>query len=484
MNKGTGLSYVLERLFSDIQARASREFGVQNPEIRRPPKGQEATYAVPCFPYAKKKGKNPFELAQEVAKRWNQNTGDLIAGFEAVKGYVNVIADQKALLAGILADLVGTKESYGRHPKKERTVVVDYCSPNIAKPLHAGHLRSTIIGQALINILKEGGYGVVGINFLSDWGTQFGKLLYAYNRWGKEEEFAKAPIRHLVDIYVRFHEELKRNPGLDDEARETFKRLEQGAGEERRLWTRLRQASLASFEKTVARLGVKFDHNWYESDFEKAAHELIDRLLEQGIAERSEGAVIIKTSDDEDKPPLVARKSDGTTLYASRDLASAVERIEKWNPSKLLYVVATEQNLHFTNLAMALDRMGYTDICKHVRFGMVSLPEGKISTREGRVVYLDELLDEAERRAEEIVTGKNPDMPRGKRAEVARKIGIGSVIYADLSQDRIKDITFDWSKMLAFEGNSAPYLQYAAVRCAKILEKARHEERNPLKQMT
>lgn len=479
------MNYVLDRIYKEAEKLATKEFADTHPEIRRPPAESEAVYAVPCFRYAKTLGKTPVELAAELAARWSGEISDdsLIERFEAQRGYINVFAKHSLLLEGILTDIAKAGECYGAHPDKGSTVVVDYCSPNIAKPLTVGHLRSTIIGHALINILEANGFKVVGINFLSDWGTQFGKLLYAFGQWGDESVFEKEPIKHLVDLYVRFHKEAESNPGLEDEARAAFQRLEKGGNTERELWLRFRKASLVDFEKTVARLGVHFDNNWYESEFEAKAHDLIDKLLGEGIADYSEGAVIIRTGEDDSVPPLVARKSDGTTLYASRDLASALERIGRWKPSKLLYVVATEQNLHFANLAKALERLGYANLLEHVRFGMVSLPSGKISTREGRVVYLDELLDEAERRAGEIIREKNPEMAEKKRKEVARGVGIGAVIYADLSQDRIKDIVFDWSKMLAFDGNSAPYLQYAAVRCAKILEKAEPCEREPLKDL-
>jgi len=463
-------------------------------KIQSAPKGSGAVYAFPCFQYAKSIGRNPIETAEELAKEFNEKLNSdlhkkefphsIIDRFEALKGYLNVFAKEKALLARILKDLKDYGEDYGHYPKLNKTMVVDYCSPNIAKPLSVGHLRSTIIGQALVNILRTRGYDVEGINFLSDWGTQFGKLLYAFQQWGDEEQFEKEPIEHLLELYVGFHRQLKENPELEDEGRKTFKRLEQGSQPERKLWQRFREASLESFQETVARLGVHFEHNWFESDFEGKARQLADKLLEQGVAERSEGAVIIRTFEEEDKPPLLLRKSDGTTLYASRDLASALERIEDFEPvEKLIYVVGSEQTLHFANLAKALERIGYPNILEHVRFGMVSLPSGKISTREGRVVYLDDLLDEAVKRAARIIKEKNPDMPEDARAEVAKKVGIGAVIYADLSQDRIKDITFDWQKMLAFDGNSAPYLQYAAVRCAKILVKAEPGDRRHLKEL-
>jgi len=497
------LNYVLDRIYADVESLAATEFGQPNPEVRRPPKGSEAIYAVPCFQYAKEKNTNPIKLADGLSAKWNQGlqADSLIERFEPARGYLNVFAKEKALLARILKDLKDYGEEYGSYPEINKTMVVDYCSPNIAKPLSVGHLRSTIIGQALINILRARGYKVVGINFLGDWGTQFGKLLYAFEQWGNEKKLEDEPIQHLLELYVRFHKEAKENPDLEDEGRAAFKRLQQGGKKERALWQRFRESSLAAFEKTVARLGVKFDHNWFESEFEGKADELVDELLVKGIAEESEGAIIIRfkplwpaesPEPPPAQPPLVIRKSDGTTLYPTRDLASAVERIERFQPvHRLLYAVASEQTLYFTQLWNALEEMrkkgffkhakiNQPGILEHVRFGMVSLPTGKISTREGRIVYLDELLDEAERRAAQIIKEKNPDMPDARRSEVARKVGIGAVIYADLSQDRIKDITFEWSKMLSFDGNSAPYLQYAAVRCAKILEKAKSEDRERL----
>ncbi len=497
----TQTSYVLDELRNEAEypAYASGKSGLL--KIQDAPKESEAIYAFPCFQYAKSLDKNPTQVAEELAQEWNKMRQSkewpqewfptsVLDHFEASRGYVNVFVDQKTLLARILKDLLDYGEKYGSYPKLNKTMVVDYCSPNIAKPLSVGHLRSTIIGQALINILRVRGYRVVGINFMGDWGTQFGKLIYAFEQWGDEKKLESNPIQHLLELYVRFHKEAKENPALEDDARAAFKRLQQGGEKERALWQRFRESSLEAFEKTVARLGVKFDHNWFESDFEGKADELVDELLVKGIAEESEGAIIIRfeplwpaesPEPPPAQPPLVIRKSDGTTLYPTRDLASAVERIERWQPvHKLLYVVASEQTLYFTQLWNTLEKMGYPDILRHINFGMVSLPTGKISTREGRIVYLDDLLDQAKERAAQIIKEKNPDMDEGSRSKVARQVGIGAVIYADLSQDRIKDIVFDWSKMLAFEGNSAPYLQYAAVRCAKILEKAKSEDREGL----
>jgi len=480
MNAERNKSYALDELRDEVFRLASQTEPLEaEPEVRLAPKASQAVYSVPCFLHAKRRGADPVKAAEEMARRWNRILGrgeSLIERFEASRGYVNAYADRARLLARILKDLRDYGVEYGGYPEKAETMVVDYCSPNIAKPLSVGHLRSTIIGQALINILRARGYRVVGINFLGDWGTQFGKLVYAFERWGDEKLLEEHPVRHLLELYVRFHREAEDDPKLKEEARAAFKRLEQGGEKERALWRRFREKSLAAFARTVSRLGVRFDENWFESDFEAPAHELIERLLKQGVAEESEGAIIIRedaAGTESQRPPLLVRKSDGTTLYASRDLASAVERIDRWRPvAKLIYVVASEQKLYFTQLSNALGRMGYGDILRHISFGMVSLPSGRISTRQGRIVYLDELLDEAERRAAQIINQKNPEMPPDERAEVARQVGIGAVIYADLSQDRIKDVTFDWEKMLAFDGNSAPYLQYAAVRCAKILEKS------------
>ena len=510
MNQGMIESprYILDEIRMEVEwpIHTSGKSGLR---VQDAPKGSEAIYSIPCFQYAKSIGKNPIETAGKLAKEFNEKLNSdlhkkefphsIIDRFEALKGYLNVFAKEKALLARILKDLKDYGEEYGSYPKINKTMVVDYCSPNIAKPLSVGHLRSTIIGQALINILRGRGYRVEGINFMGDWGTQFGKLIYAFEQWGNEKKLEDEPIQHLVELYVRFHKEAKENPALEDEGRAAFKRLQQGGEKERALWQRFRESSLEAFEKTVARLGVKFDHNWFESDFEGKADELVDELLAKGIAEESEGAIIFRPLWPAESPeppptqsPLVIRKSDGTTLYPTRDLASAVERIERFQPvHRLLYAVASEQTLYFSQLWNALEEMrkkgffkhakiNQPGILEHVRFGMVSLPTGKISTREGRIVYLDELLDEAERRAQEIIKEKNPEMPEDRRKEVAQQVGIGAVIYADLSQDRIKDITFEWSKMLSFDGNSAPYLQYAAVRCAKILEKAKSEDRERL----
>lgn len=507
-------SYVFDELRNEAEypAYASGKSGLL--KIQDAPKESGAIYAFPCFEYAKSLDKNPIQVAEALAQEWNKMRQSkewpqewfptsVLDRFEASRGYVNVFVDQKTLLARILKNLRDFGEDYGNYPKIDKTVVVDYCSPNIAKPLSVGHLRSTIIGQALINILKARGYKVVGINFMGDWGTQFGKLIYAFEQWGNEKKLEDEPIQHLLELYVRFHKEAKENPALEDDARAAFKRLQQGGEKERALWQRFRESSLEAFEKTVARLGVKFDHNWFESDFEGKADELVDELLAKGIAEESEGAIIIRfeplwpaesPEPPPAQPPLVIRKSDGTTLYPTRDLASALERIERFQPvHRLLYAVASEQTLYFSQLWNALEEMrkrgffkhakiNQPGILKYIPFGMVSLPTGKISTREGRIVYLDELLDEAERRAAQIIAEKNPDMPDARRAEVARQVGIGAVIYADLSQDRIKDIVFDWSKMLAFDGNSAPYLQYAAVRCARILAKASPEDRKRLEE--
>jgi len=508
----TQTSYVLDELRNEAEypAYASGKSGLL--KIQDAPKESGAIYAFPCFQYAKSLDKNPIQVAEELAQEWNKMRQSkewpqewfptsVLDHFEASRGYVNVFVDQKILLARILKDLLDYGEKYGSYPKLNKTMVVDYCSPNIAKPLSVGHLRSTIIGQALINILRARGYRVVGINFMGDWGTQFGKLIYAFEQWGDEKKLESDPIQHLLELYVRFHKEAKENPALEDDARAAFKRLQQGGEKERALWQRFRESSLEAFEKTVARLGVKFDHNWFESDFEGKADELVDELLVKGIAEESEGAIIIRfkplwpaesPEPPPAQPPLVIRKSDGTTLYPTRDLASAVERIERFQPvHRLLYAVASEQTLYFSQLWNALEEMrkrgffkhakiNQPGILKYIPFGMVSLPTGKISTREGRIVYLDDLLDQAKERAAQIIKEKNPEMPEDRRKEVAQQVGIGAVIYADLSQDRIKDITFDWSKMLSFDGNSAPYLQYAAVRCAKILEKAESEDREGL----
>src|SRR3989338_1898670 len=344
--------------------------------------------------------------------------------------------------------------------------------------MHVGHLRSTIIGDAIANIFAFLGYNVVRWNYLGDWGTQFGKLIAAYKKWGRRREVAKNPVEKLEELYIRFHKELKDNPALEDEGREEFKKLENGDKKNRKLWRWFRKESLKEFNRMYNRLGVTFSTQIGEAFYEKDLSGVINFLKEKGIAKESEGALIIEL-ERFDLPPAMVRKSDGATLYFTREIANLKYRIEEYNPKRILYVVANEQTLHFSQLFAVAKMMDFAKgknmpELAHVKFGLVRGEAGKkLSTREGTAIKLNELLDRSVKLSEETLSTRKVDLKKSEAKEVAEILGIGAVKYNDLSQNRMSDIVFDWEKMLSFEGNSAPYLQYTYARLKSILKKAR-----------
>ncbi len=405
----------------------------------------------------------------------------------AIKGYLNLTLDRPRLVSEVTADFTRDPDRYGSAGTGAgRTVVIDYSSPNIAKPFSVGHLRSTIIGQALKNILSFLGYRVIGDNHLGDWGTQFGKLLCAFSRWGSEAELVHNPTAHLLSLYVRFHDEAKADSRLGHEARDWFRRLEAGDVGVRSLWQRFVTLSTAEFGRIYDLLGVKFDSVRGESAYEDRLSGVISRALERGVARREkppaamgtgreevdpdETVVIIPLEDAGINTPLILQKSDGTSLYATREIATAEYRIERWQPERMLYVVGNEQELYFRQFGAALGKLGISVPCIHVTFGLVRLPEGRMSTREGRVVFLEDVISEAVRRAEAVIQER--DLSPDEKTRISRIVGIGAIKYADLSQSRIKEVVFDWNRMLSLDGDSAPYLQYAYTRTRSILRKS------------
>jgi len=438
-----------------------------------PPPGIGADLAVPCFPLAKLLRKSPIEIAVELqgGLRWPE--GGLIQRTEAVSGYLNFYFEPNYFCRRVLSEVIELKDRYGSSERGTgQTVVIDFSSPNIAKPMSVGHLRSTLIGDALCRLYRFQGYRTIGINHLGDWGTQFGNLIVAYREWINEEQLSRDPIRELLRLYVEFHERAAKDPGLEEKGRYEFRRLEEGDPESRRLWEKIRILSLREFEKIYSRLGIHFDEWSGESVYRDQTASLISEAGVKGAVRESEGALIIPLEDQGIETPLVLRKRDGGSLYATRDLSAALARIKSYDPVSLIYVVGAEQKLHFQQLFAALRKLGYAQVrYQHVDFGLMSLPEGKMSTRKGRVVFLDEVIEEAVSRATKILEAKNPDLSFSERKEVASKVGIGALKYNDLSQNRIKDVTFDWDKMLSFEGDSAPYLQYTYVRAQSILRK-------------
>ncbi|OYD16858.1 arginine--tRNA ligase [candidate division WOR-3 bacterium JGI_Cruoil_03_51_56] len=461
----------------------SQEISIGLDEVRDVEANIAADLAIPLFRIAKQLGKNPQELAENLANRINlDNT--LFEQIQPVHGYLNFKFNPARFSRSVIADYLRDPESYGRSlAGNGRTIVIDYSSPNIAKPFSIGHLRSTIIGQALHNILTWLGYRIIGDNHLGDWGTQFGKLLCAYELWGNDKELARDSTGYLLKLYVRFHDEAKTKPELENKAREWFKKLETGDKQAHDLWKRAVQLSTAEFQHIYELLGIKFDESLGESFYANRLKELINRALEKGVACREkplkpsgtdEKVILIPLAEYGIDTPLILEKSDGTSLYATREIATAEYRIHTWNPEKILYVVGKEQELYFKQMNAALKLLGHNTPCVHVSFGLIRLPQGRMSTREGRVILLEDVINEAIRRAKKIVADRK--IPEPEKDKVARIVGIGAIKYADLSQSRTREVVFDWDKMLALDGDSAPYLQYAHTRCRSILKKADNEK--------
>lgn len=479
MNDARPAGHELDRRRAELVELLGRQgLAVPAAEVRDVQPGADADLAVPVFRAARELKRNPAELAEELAGRL-ELSGTGFASVAALRGYLNFSLDRERFCAGVVEDYRRDPAGYGRSAAGAgRPVVIDYSSPNIAKPFSVGHLRSTIIGQALHNILGWLGWNPIGDNHLGDWGTQFGKLLCAFERWGDEAELARSSTRHLLDLYVRFHEEAKSEPGLEQEARDRFRRLETGDPAARRLWQRFVELSRAEFRRIYELLGVEIDHALGESFYEDRLAGLVERALDSGVARREvppgedsgDSVVLIPLESAGIETPLLLQKSDGTSLYATRELATAEYRIERWHPSELVYVVGNEQQLYFRQFGAALQLLGHDVPVTHVSFGLIRLPEGRMSTRAGRVILLEDVIEEAVRRARGILADR--EMTEAEKDEVARIVGIGALKYADLSQSRVKEVVFDWDRMLALDGDSAPYLQYAHTRCRSILRKA------------
>lgn len=439
-------------------------------DLETPPSAEMGDFAFPCFKLAKVMRNSPLKIAAELAEKLPAN--DLFAGIEASGPYVNFFCNRQKLAQVTLQAVLVQQEDYGKlEVGKGKTVVIDFSAPNIAKPFGIGHLRSTVIGHSLYRIYLALGYRCVGINHLGDWGTQFGKLIVSYLKWGDDTRLEEDPITYLYELYVRFHREAEAEPALDEEARFWFKKLEDGDEKARLLWQRFRELSLAEFKRIYSLLGVHFDSYQGESFYNALLADTISQVEEKGLTEISAGALIVSL-EDENMPPCLLRKQDGATLYATRDLCAAIYRYRTYEFEKMLYVVGADQTLHFQQVFSVLKRMGYpwAERCVHVPFGLIGFKEGKMSTRQGTLVFLEDVLDRATELALQIIQEKNAGLEN--KADVARQVGIGAVIFGDLSNDRVKNIEFDWEKVLDFAGETAPYVQYAHARICSILRKA------------
>ena len=437
--------------------------------IEIPPRAEMGDYAFPCFQLSKVMRKAPNAIAVELKEKLNTN------GFERIESlgpYVNFFADKGDFTKNTIEKILLEGDNYGDSNIGEgKTVCVEYSSPNIAKPFHVGHLFTTAIGHSLYKMYKKEGYNTVGINHLGDWGTQFGKLISAYKRWVDEEALEADPIKELLRIYVKFHDEAEKDPLLEDEGRANFKALENGDVEAEALWKRFRDLSLKEFERVYKILGVEFDSYAGEAFYNDKMDVIVNDLKEKKLLVESNGAQVVML-EDYNMPPCIVLKGDGATIYATRDLAAAMYRKKTYDFYKSIYVVGTAQALHFKQVFKVLELAGneWAKDCVHVGFGLVKFADRKLSTRKGEVIFLDDLINQAVEKTLEIMNEKNPDLEN--KEEVAKKIGVGAVVFTYLKNSREKDIVFDWKEILSFDGETGPYVQYSYARANSILRKA------------
>lgn len=439
--------------------------------LTAPPDLKLGDFCLPCFRFAKTLRKSPVVIAEELASKITA-LPEGIASVRALNGYLNFELDRTGEAKRVLDEVLKKGANYGSGSEGEgKTVCIDYSSINIAKPFHIGHLLTTVIGGSLYKIFEKLGYKCVGINHLGDWGTQFGKLISAFKRWCSEEELAMRGMKALTEIYVKFHAEAEKNPSLNDEARAYFKKIEDGDEEANRLFKLFKEVTLAEVRKTYERLNITFDSYNGEAFYNDKMEPVLKELEEKNLLTESEGAKVVEL-DNYNMPPCLIVKADGATLYATRDLAAAFYRKATYDFDKCLYVVAYQQNLHFRQVFKVLELMGkewYKDLI-HVPFGMVSLEDGAMSTRKGKVVLLEDVLNKAVEKSLEIITAKSPDLEN--KEEVAETVGVGAVVFSALYNNRIKDMVFSYDKVLNFDGETAPYVQYTTARCKSVLKKA------------
>ena len=436
--------------------------------IEIPPKPEMGDFAFPCFRLAKSYHKAPPMIAQDLKESIGDQT--FLSEIKVVGGYLNFYVD-KAQYAQQIIDKYNNATDYGCSDQgKDKTICIDYSSPNVAKNFHVGHLRTNIIGNSLYKIFSKLGYKVVRINHLGDWGTQFGKLIVAYKKWGSREAVEEKGIEELMDIYVKFHEEAEKDDSLNDEARAWFLKMEQGDEEALEIWQWFRDISLKEFMRVYNILGMEFDSFAGESFYRDKTADVIKRLTDDGLLKESQGAMIVPL-DEYDMPPCIVAKKDGSSIYATRDLAAILYRKATYNFDRCLYVTGLEQKLHFAQVFKVIELMGndYAKNLVHIPYGLVSLKSGKISSRKGNVIFAEDLLRESINKTTSIIEEKNPDIP--DKEEVAKQVGIGAIIFNDLYNQRIKDVIFDWNKLLNFDGETGPYVQYTYARASSVLRK-------------
>jgi arginyl-tRNA synthetase len=440
-----------------------------NDLIEIPSNPQMGDFAFPCFKLSKVFRKAPNMIASDIVEAIEES--NMFSEIKQVGAYVNFYVNKQKFIENVLST---GQLSEKLNDGNGKTIVLDYSSPNIAKPFHIGHLRTTIIGNSLYNIYEHLGYECVGVNHLGDWGTQFGKLIVAYKKWGSKEEIEKNGINELIKIYVKFHDEAEKDSELDDEARAWFTKMENGNQEALDLWQWFKDISLKEFGKVYNMLDIEFDSYAGESFYNDKMEDIINELEDKDLIKISEGAKIVLL-EEENMPPCLITKKDGSTLYATRDITAAIYRKNTYDFEKCIYVTAFDQNLHFAQWFKVIEKMGYhwSDKLIHVPYGLVSMESGKLSSRKGKVIYLEDLLNESIDKTKKIIEQKNPNLEN--KDKIAKDVGIGAILFNDLYNNRIKDVVFSWNKVLNFDGETGPYVQYTHARASSVLRKANYD---------
>ena len=456
---------IIELLSAQIDSMNAEEI---NGLLEIPPKAEMGDFAFPCFKLAKVFRKAPPMIAADLKEKIG--CPEFLSRVEVLGGYLNFFVDKSMFAKQIVENYLAADNYGGPAEKNGKTICIDYSSPNVAKNFHVGHLRTTIIGNSLNKIYSKLGYKVERINHLGDWGTQFGKLIVAYKNWGSKEAVEEQGIDELMRIYVKFHDEAEKDDSLNDEARAWFTKMEQGDEEALSIWKWFREISLKEFMRVYELLGIEFDSYAGESFYNDKMQPVIEELKQKGLIKVSDGAQIVEL-EDYNMPPCLITKKDGSTLYATRDITAALYRKNTYDFEKCIYVTGLEQKLHFAQWFKVINLMGYdwSENLMHVPYGLVSLKGGKLSTRKGHVIYAEDILQEAIQKTRSIIEEKNPNIP--DKDEVAKMVGIGAVIFNDLYNQRIIDVIFDWEKLLNFDGETGPYVQYTYARAASVLRK-------------
>lgn len=458
---------------NQIVALLSEQIDVLSPEeisqfLEVPPKPDMGDYAFPCFRLAKALRKSPQAIAGDLKEQLGEP--DFLEKIDIQGGYLNFFVNKNIFVDQVLKKSM--EDNYGGDDiGRGKTICIDYSSPNVAKNFHVGHLRTTIIGNSLYKIFTKLGYKVERINHLGDWGTQFGKLIVAYKKWGNKELIEKNGIQELLNIYVKFHEEAEKDDSLNDQAREWFTKMEQGDQEALSIWEWFKDISLVEYKRVYDMLGISFDSYAGESFYRDKTDDVVKSLKEKNLLVESDGAMIVPL-DEYNMAPCLITKKDGSTIYATRDLAAVLYRKNTYNFTKCIYVTGLEQKLHFAQVFKVIQLMGYdwTDQLVHVPYGLVSLEGMKLSTRDGNIIYAEDILKESVEKIRGIIQEKNPDLP--EKEKVAQQVGIGAILFHDLYNQRIKDVSFKWEQVLNFDGETGPYVQYTYARAASVLRKA------------